>query len=169
MRFGSIHLPGASSFMPLGSSACAPLCSTNPGEVPGIGATPEGRTRMRVGYGVWRVFFVSCIFSFVTMIVLRRKRGNLHGSTGVCVGGRRPVWRSMGGGYHWFSYILLSSPLVRLVSWASWVVSVSVLLKKSFSPLVCDRLVLPLALAFIVSFHTQSLAAVIRHATIVDF
>jgi len=43
---------------------------------------------------------------------------------------------------------------------------VSVLLKKEkFSPLLCDILVLLLALAFIVSFHARSLAAVIRSST----
>ena len=33
-----------------------------------------------------------------------------------CVEDCGPVWRSMGGGYCWFSYILLSSSLVKLVS-----------------------------------------------------
>ena len=43
------------------------------------------------------------------------------------------------------------------------------LLKKDFSPLLCDRLALLFALAFIVSFHARSLAAaIIRSSTIVD-
>ena len=57
-----------------------------------------------------------------------------------------------------FSYILLSSLLVMLVSWdREHRECECVAEEKSFPPLVCDRLVLLFALAFIVSFHRLSL------------
>jgi len=77
------------------------------------------------------------------------------------------------GGCQWkedivvFSYILLSLPVV-LVSWVSEHRECECVVEEKFSPLLCDRLVLLFALAFIVSFHTRSLAAVIRSSTIAE-
>ena len=61
-----------------------------------------------------------------------------------------------------YTSVLLLVMLVEIVS----IVRV-LLLKRKFSPLQC-AIVLPFALAFFVSFHHGSLAAVIRRSTIVD-
>ena len=67
------------------------------------------------------------------------------------------------GRYCCFSYILLSSPLVRLVSEHRE----GVVEEKIFPASVCDCITFCLGV-FFVSFHHRSLAAVIRRSTIVD-
>ena len=83
MRPGSIHPPGASSFMPLSSdAACTVIVRQTSGYTPPIGEEEDSDTsRLR---SLEEFFFV---LSFVSMIVLHGKERE------TCVEGRERAWK----------------------------------------------------------------------------
>jgi len=60
--------------------------------VPGIGAAPEGRTRMRGGYNGSRSFLCDVCLSFANMIVLLKEKGGMRARAEAYMEENGPVW-----------------------------------------------------------------------------
>ena len=121
------------------------------------------RNRMRVGYWSWRVFFVTIVPLFVSiMFVLQMDRGTMHrsgrmrGRLWICVAINRRMDKEIAKSFSLL--ILLCSPLV---SWSSSIVVLLLRKKQRFSPLL--RSVLSIGLALALFRFAQNHSSPFRH------